>query len=214
MRQWILIGLFFYSMAIFAAPIGTVLFTMDKVIAEQNHVQRTITRGSILNGGDIIITGPSGQAKIKYNNGTLVSINPNSHYQVSSVGADSAKQYDATLSVGSIAYSSSGKKKQGTLHTPVVALAILGTEFTVTVSPPPYTVNLDVQSGQVQVGNGVVVNGGFNAVILPNGHVNVTPDSKHNDPINNVLVVDSQLIALAATPAHVSGLAFLTITCP
>ena len=216
MKKRMAVGLFFYSITTFANPIGIVLSTLGNVFANGNHIQRTLTRGSAIESGDVIITGAHAQAKIKYNNGTLVSINPNSNYQVSSKASD---QYDATLNVGSIGYSSTGKKKQGVLHTPVVALAILGTEFTASVTPPPHTVTLDVSLGQVQVGSGQVVNSGYNAVISPDGKVTISPDSKHHDPLYNVLTINPQLITTATsstviTTANLAQFATISIGCP
>jgi preprotein translocase subunit YajC len=219
MRKWAAVGLFFYSIALCAQPIGTVLFTLDKVVAEQNHVSRMLTRGSILNSGDVIITGAGAQAKIKYMNGTLVSINSNSNYQVSPARSEVKDSYEATLNEGSISYSSSGQKKQGILHTPIIALAILGTEFTAQLSPPPHKLNLSIISGQVQLGDGQVLHGGYNAVISANGKVTVSPASKHHDSVNNILTTNPQLIATAAststiTTTMLTQVATIAITCP
>jgi hypothetical protein len=117
-------------MGVFSQSIGTLIYAINKVTAQQGSSQRTVTRGSSIFTGDTIITGADSRAQIKYTNGTLVSIQPNSRYQTLAYGAKS--QMKSKLSTGAIEYNSKGKKK-AVVQTPVVALAILGTHFRVMV---------------------------------------------------------------------------------
>lgn len=176
MTNKLLLAVFLFSfqaIASAAVTIGTVIFTADKVTAEQNHVKRTLARGAALFAGDIINTSDKSQAKIKYNNGTLVSIEPNTNYQVSSAEAKKDSAFDATLNNGTINYKSTGKKKQGTLNTPVVALAILGTETTVTYKDGVLEVTLT--KGLIQIGaEGPLITAGKKAILDKTGKIVVS----------------------------------------
>ena len=143
-----------------ANPIGTVLFTANNVIVEQNHKQHPVTRGALLYSGDTIITAAIGQAIIKYNNGSLVTIQHDSNYVTSPADAQKNSELNATVNHGTIEYSSTGmKKRQGTLHTPVVSLAILGTQFTLSYSPSTKITNVSVNSGVVSMGDQIITAG-------------------------------------------------------
>jgi hypothetical protein len=215
MRNKLLLGIFLCSFQVIAnasAVIGTVIFTADQVTAEQNHVKRTLARGAALYAGDVIITSDKSQAKIKYNNGTLVSIEPNSNYQVSATSTKANGAFDATLNKGSIEYKSTGKKKQGTLNTPVVALAILGTEFGATIEllgGGKYEASFSVTSGSVRVGpRGPILTRGDKASISKGGKIRVgavqaTLKTKDTIPLADITTVSNNL---TATTANVSTL--------
>ncbi|MFI4918540.1 MAG: FecR domain-containing protein [Legionellales bacterium] len=179
MKRLILICLFLHSVTASCEQIATVLFTMNKVIAEQNHVQRDVTRGAAINTGDIIITAAGSEAKIKYTNGTLVSINPNSNFQTSDPTAKNPAEFNAKLNSGGIHYASTGKKK-GVLKTAVVALAILGTEFEATITSTG-ALALQVLSGTIQItapdGTVYTFTAGAVVTIHPDGTVTVAPTS-------------------------------------
>lgn len=130
-------------------PIGTVLSTVNQVKTEN----RTLTRGSTLYTGDTIITGAKSSAQIKYLNGTLITIHANSRYQTLAYEPNHQLSLKSKLSPGAIEYTSNGKKKS-MLQTPVVALAIEGTQFRVIATKQ--TTWLDVSEGLV-IGNGVKV---------------------------------------------------------
>ena len=173
MKIRIILGLLLFSSHLFAAAgntIGTVLFTTDKVVVEQNHKQRAVTRGAPLYSGDTIITNATGQAKIKYNNGSLVTIRPNSNYVTSPATGQKNGELNATLNKGTIDYSSTGKKKQGTIHTPVVSLAILGTQFTLSYSELTQETIVIVLSGIVSMNNQIIT-GGATGTASSNGKV-------------------------------------------
>ena len=235
MRNKLLLGIFLYSFQVIAnasAQIGTLIFTADQVTAEQNHVKRTLARGDALYAGDVIITSDKSQAKIKYNNGTLVSIESNSNYQVSQAATKADGAFDATLNKGAIEYKSTGKKKQGTLHTPVVALAILGTDFKATVDWnflirnkkhnkktvgfKNVKLKVSVNSGSVQVGaKGPVLTGGSQATIYTGGkaQVNVISSTSNTDtiPIASMTTVSNNLTAITANVVILVPLPLATI---
>lgn len=222
MKKWLVLLLLFHSTAIIANQVAMTLFTLNQVKAKQKDVERMIIRGSILYPGDVIITDTKARAKIKYTNGTLVSIEPNSSYQVSAASSQPTSLYNATLNAGSIQYSSEGKKKQGVLNTPLVALSILGTEFKASISQPPYTLNLSVNSGQVQVGNGIIVNAGQSALITSNSKVTITSTAAttrlRGDSARKVVTSNAQLVTTGAitptiTTAVLAQIASIGVTC-
>lgn len=160
MKKLFIVSVLSYSLNCLAAPsIGTVLVAVNKV----NAGQRTLSRGSAIYNGDTIVTGDNSQAKIKYTNGSLISIGANSHYQTQSYSASKTdSSFKANLSSGSLEYKSSGKKK-GTIKTPVVALAILGTELKAIVTPTNTYLQVDqglVQGGAQLLGPGQQFNSG------------------------------------------------------
>lgn len=134
MKKLISTGLLILSHSIYADSIGTVLFTAKQVTAENSGATRALVRGGVLQVGDTIITAADASAKIKYANGTLVSIGPGSNYKIVSY---SPNQSDVTLTAqlnqGKIESLTDGKEKREALKTPVVALAITGTRYKVYV---------------------------------------------------------------------------------
>lgn len=162
MKKRMILGLLlFFSHLISASAntIGTVLFTTANVIVQQHHGQRSVTRGALLYSGDTIITDATGQAIIKYNNGSLVTIQPNSNYVTSPRNAPKNGELNAILNNGTIAYASTGKKRQGRIRSPIVSLAILGTQFTMSYSQSTKLTNVSVSSGEVSMGSEILTAG-------------------------------------------------------
>lgn len=148
-----------HAMAATSRPIGLVIFVANKVIVEQNYHQRTATRGMPLHSGDSIITNTGGEAIIKYNNGSLVTIHSNSNYLTSPATPQQSSAVNATLNRGTIDYASTGKKSQGQFHTPIISLAILGTQFTMSYSPSTKVTQVSVTAGEVKLGDQLIIAG-------------------------------------------------------
>ena len=146
-------SLLIYSTGVFSEQsVAIVLFASDKVVAEQTNKQRTLSRGSKLFKGDSITTGSNARAQIKYTNGTIVSIEPNSQYETLSYAPKEETSLTMKLTSGEIKYDSHSKtKKKNLLQTNVVALSILGTRFNAKVSDSKTYVN--VSKGNVCVAN-------------------------------------------------------------
>lgn len=140
----------------FADSVGTVLFAAQKVIAQNGGAERALTRGASLSTGDTIITAANASAKIKYTNGTIVSIGAGSNYKIISYAP---KQSDvaitAQLNKGKIESQTSGSEKREALKTPVVALAITGTKYKVYVKDRKKT-NVELIEGKIQIGSQVL----------------------------------------------------------
>ncbi|VEG92601.1 FecR domain-containing protein [Legionella spiritensis] len=127
MNKLIFICCLFLTGHVFSQSVATVLFTSHTVKVKRGGVESNISRGASLQNGDTIVTSGQAVAKIKYANGTLVTLGENSVYKIL---AYSGNQHDiqikSELTSGKIHSKTSGKKKE-ILKTPVVALAILGT---------------------------------------------------------------------------------------
>lgn len=127
MKKLILIGLIFGINTVFAQSIATVLFATPKVVAIRNNTEHPLSRGSTLEVGDSIVTGPGALVNIKYKNGTLVNIGDNSRYKILAFSPKpSDVQIKAELTEGKIKFKTTGKSNE-TLKTPVIAMAITGT---------------------------------------------------------------------------------------
>jgi hypothetical protein len=136
MKKLMLVSLLIYSTGVFSeTSVAVVLFAIDKVVAEQANKQRALSRGTALFKGDSIITGSKARTQIKYTNGTLVSIEPNSHYEILSYSPKNNISLKMKLTSGEIKYDSGSKaQKKSELQTNVVALSILGTSFNAKVN--------------------------------------------------------------------------------
>lgn len=139
MRKLILIGLIFGINTVFAQPIATVLFATPKVVAVRNNTEYPLSRGSSLEVGDSIVTGPGALINIKYKNGTLVNIGNNSRYKILAFSPKpSDVQIKAELTEGKIKFKTTGKSNE-ILKTPVIAMAITGTTAEVFVKSTKLT---------------------------------------------------------------------------
>lgn len=132
MKELILISLLLFNVNVFAVA-AKVLFTAKKVVANRNGSERVIARGAVLEAGDQIITAADAAANIQYTNGTLVNIGASSNYKILAYAPNQADtQIKAELNKGKIEIKTTGKTKE-TLKTPIVSLAILGTQVQVYV---------------------------------------------------------------------------------
>lgn len=153
MKKIILVIFILFTGTAFTAPAALVLLVSNKVSAQQAGKERALSRGSQLFTGDTIITGAGAKAEIKYTDGSLVSIQENTSYQIVSYSSQQNVEFKTKLNKGAIEYTSS-KKKKGSIQTPVVALAILGTQLQAIATPS--NTYLDVKQGLVQGGNQLV----------------------------------------------------------
>ena len=172
MKRLILIILLLNAPSLFAQGVATVLSTSKKVVASNDGKERPLSRGSSLGAGDSIITAADASANIKYLNGTLVNIAANSNYKILAYAPKhSDVQIKAELKTGSIHSKTTGKMKE-TLKTPVITLAILGTEYEAGFSPKNADLSVTVKEGKVQMGlNGIIVYPGGSAVVNAHGIV-------------------------------------------
>jgi|SRR5580704_9661880 hypothetical protein len=132
MKKLILSGVLMLTSHVFAQSAATVLFTEKKVVANHAGVERSIARGSTLDSGDEVITADGALANIRYTNGALVNISSNSRYKILDYSTKQPVQIKAELSHGKIQIKSAGKIKEQ-LKTPLVTMAIVGTNVRVSV---------------------------------------------------------------------------------
>ncbi|MBN9231763.1 MAG: hypothetical protein BGO90_14975 [Legionella sp. 40-6] len=168
MKKLITICLLLGMSSAFAASVAKVLYTASKVVASHNGVSRALTRGSTLDAGDTIITSSNAAANIQYQNGTLVNLGENTNYKILGYTPNQDTAIKAELNAGKLQLKTPGKVKE-TLRTPVMALAILGTQVSVYV-PQKDKVYVSVQEGRVEAG-GAIFGAGKSFLITPQGIV-------------------------------------------
>jgi len=189
MKKLILIGMLLVASNLLAQTAATVLFTVKKVVASHNGVERTLSRGSSLDAGDSVITSDGALVNIQYLNGALVNIGANSHYTIIAYSPkSSAVQIKAELNIGKVHIKTAGKVKE-TLKTPIVSLAILGTDLDVAVvCPIAMAVTCASPTTLIQVNEGTVQ--ARNMFLTPGSSVRVTPHA-----ITNATFPKEQLVA-------------------
>ncbi len=159
-----LIGLFLLTGQVLAQSAAIVLFTEKKVVANRNGIERILSRGSFLESGDEVITEKDSLVNIQYSNGALVNIGENTHYKIVMYSPTANVQIKAELSSGKVEIKTSKKIKES-LKTPVISLAILGTNLRVFVASPKVT-NVQVIEGLVEARN-EFINAGVSVQIIP-----------------------------------------------
>ncbi|MBN9228854.1 MULTISPECIES: FecR family protein [Legionella] len=171
MKKIIVTGLLMLAGQVFAQSAATVLSTQKKVVAHHNGAERTLTRGSALEPGDEVITGDDAGANLQYSNGALVNIGSNSNYKILAYAPKESVQIKAELSKGKVEIKTPEKIKES-LKTPILSLAILGTDVRVYVASPKMT--------YIQVLDGLVL--AKNEYLRPGASVRVTADRIDNAP--------------------------------
>lgn len=116
-----------------------------------------VSKGSLVDTGDTIITGNNGHVHIKFIDGALVSIRPNSKLTIENYTYDPAnpennkvKFFLETGTVRSITGEAGKKNKKGfRMNTPQSAIGVRGTDYTVDVDESK--VKIFVSSGGVGI---------------------------------------------------------------
>lgn len=225
MKHLISIFLFLMMHSIFAAPIGTVLFTAKKVTAKRGGAERPLTRGAALEAGDTIVTAAEAVAKIRYLNGTLVTIGASSVYTILAYAPEQSDvTINAELKKGKIESETNGGAKRQSLKTPVVALAITGTVFKAYVScnnkkndaACDKKTYVELISGQVTAGDRVMQPGesilatpaGIVDAPFPNaGTIPITPEMKAatSAEVESVGGADTSVSTKADTESNIAS---------
>ncbi|KTC92099.1 FecR family protein [Legionella cincinnatiensis] len=150
MKKLIVINVLLYSINVVAQPVAKVLNVTNTAIAKKGNIQRILSPGSPIHIGESIITKANAKIDIQYENGTLVAVQKNSNYETVAYKPKAELKLKAKLNTGAIEYKSTGKKK-GLIQTPVVALAIEGTQFKLIATPQK--TYIQVTEGMVKSGN-------------------------------------------------------------
>lgn len=173
----------FACLLAFALPIhaatedkaALVLFSHGNVVLTNNAGSYPLEKGAAVSAGDTVITGEDGRVQMRFSDGGLVSLMPNSRFAVEEYSQPTASN-EGSVSVnllkgGMRALSGSiGKKDQDSykLKTDVATLGIRGTQFVVV---------MDGATMRVHVGQGsVALFNDFGELLVPTGrHAEVLP---------------------------------------
>ncbi|MFA6301913.1 MAG: FecR domain-containing protein, partial [Legionella sp.] len=172
--------------------------------------------------GDSITTPANGSASIKYTNGTLVNLSGGTNYKILSyTPKQAAVQIKAELNHGTINSKTSGTTKE-TIKTPIMALAVLGTKYELSVAcirqtnthhkgKCTNTLALRVFQGVVEAG-GRMVTAGSSVIITSAG---VRPASSSSSiQINNAAAGTVSTVNVQNTNSSSSGGAAVTTMPP
>ena len=137
-----------------ATEAASVLFSQGNVVLTNNAGSYPLEKGAAVSAGDTVITGEDGRVQMRFSDGGLVSLMPNSSFAVEEYSQPTASSEGSAsvnlLKGGMRALSGSiGKKNQDSyqLKTDVATLGIRGTEFVVV---------MDGAAMRVHVGQGSV----------------------------------------------------------
>ncbi|MGL5743171.1 MAG: FecR domain-containing protein [Legionella sp.] len=126
-------------------------YLLKKVVAKPNGVELALTRCAALEAGDEIVTAAYALANIQYTNGALVNIGSDTNYKILAYAPKGSVQIKAELNHGNIEVKTAEKIKES-LKTPILSLAILGTDVKVFV-PSAKMTYVDVIEGLVSARN-------------------------------------------------------------
>lgn len=145
-----------------AHGMGNIHFATGNVSAtDSNGGKRVIAKGSTVNTGDTINTGPGARAQIKFSDGSLVSLQPETQFRVdeyqyngktdgSEKGAFSLLKGGMRTITGLIGRFNRDNYK---VSTPVATIGIRGTEYTVALDSGNENLAVNTGEGQVEVCN-------------------------------------------------------------
>jgi ferric-dicitrate binding protein FerR (iron transport regulator) len=123
-----------------ATPAGQVILAVGKLEAiGSDQTTRSLQRGTAFYQEDTLVTGGDSQAKLRFTDGTLITLNPNSRIRVDSyhyqAGGGSNNSYIVSLTTGGFRTVSGAIAKEDSqayqVRTPVATIAIRGTDYSV-----------------------------------------------------------------------------------
>jgi hypothetical protein len=121
-----------------AADVGQIKVAKGTVSIERAKQRMPVTVGTVVQEGDVVITGPDGSAGITFKDDSLLSIGPDSVLAIDRFAFDSttyAGAFETSLRQGTMA-AVSGKIAKGSpdamrVRTQATILGVRGTEFLV-----------------------------------------------------------------------------------
>ncbi len=136
---------------------GNIVFVLGKVqVFDKNNIEKTLVQGDAITVGSTIVTGDRAQAGVRMIDGAIQQVKANSTFQIIRYDYDPQSPQDSVIKVflkqGQL-HSKTGAagkaaKHNYRLNTPIAAIGIRGTEF---------TVYADAQQTRVDVLSGGVV---------------------------------------------------------
>lgn len=177
-KSVLVISFLFSSMAIFAKssvdPVGQVVFSFGEAsVVRGSGVKRSLQRKTLIYEGDTITTSDRGKIGLKMVDGAIEKISANSQLFITKYRYDPNKPEDSIIKMeltkGTL-FSKTGKggkasKDKYRLNTPIAAIGIRGTEYTV------YT---NQRNTRVSVHSGGVVMSSFNSGCSKSGFASCT----------------------------------------
>ena len=148
----------------YAAGAANVDFSVGSVTAVNSvGVQRPLSKGAEIGNGDTIRTGDGGRAQVRFSDGALVSLQPQTefridNYQYSGKADESEKGFFSLLKgglrtiTGLVGRSNRDNYK---VSTSVATIGIRGTEYTAGLNPSGNELNVATGEGLVEVCNAV-----------------------------------------------------------
>jgi hypothetical protein len=127
----------------FAADIGLIKVSAGSVEIERAGARLKAEVGTPVQVSDVLRTGPDGSAGITFSDNSLLSIGPNTVFEVDKYQFDStthAGEFQGSLRQGRLAAISGKMVKQSPesmkIRTPSAVMGVRGTEFVVQVDEP------------------------------------------------------------------------------
>ena len=121
-----------------ADDVGQIKVAKGTVYIERAKQRVAVTVGTVVQEGDVVVTGPDGSAGITFKDDSLLSVGPDSVLAIDRFAFDSttyAGAFETSLRQGTMA-AVSGKIAKGSpdamrVRTPATILGVRGTEFLV-----------------------------------------------------------------------------------
>ncbi len=178
-------------------PAGQVIITSGIFTAMNLNKQiRTLTRGENFYNGDTLITGPASKAQVRYTDGTVLALDPNSQFKVTDYHFQQAglkdKNFASLLKGGFRALTGLISKKDPTAYqvdTSVAAIAVRGTSFGAALNSSGQLF-IGVWKGKISIQNAV------GTIILGEGE---------NYDYATVTSADSSPVGLLSEPDELAG---------
>jgi hypothetical protein len=139
----LLVVIFYAAVALAAGPAGTVTHLSGPLLAKKaDGSMKSLSRNSVVEQGDTLITEKRTYARIKFNDGSEVTLRPDSQFKVESFSYDQAKPKEDkaffALVKGSLRTITGQVGKRGVpdsykMKTPPAVIGIRGTIFEVKI---------------------------------------------------------------------------------
>ncbi len=141
--------------AAFAANEGTAVGVNPDAVAQINSTDRILAVGADVSVGERIVTGPSGQVQIIFDDDTRLVVGPRSALLIETylmASSNTAQQLTINALGGSFRFITGNSAKPAyTIKTPTAAIAVRGTEFDIIAEPASTRVML--YEGALQICN-------------------------------------------------------------
>ena len=139
LRHLLVVLLSAVAPAAFAANEGTAVGVNPDAVAQINSTDRILTVGADVSVGEKIVTGPSGQVQIVFDDDTRLVVGPRSALLIETylmASSNTARQLTINALGGSFRFITGNSPKPAySIRTPTAAIAVRGTEFDIIAEP-------------------------------------------------------------------------------